>query len=310
MTEFELIRLLLPKLPTGPQMLLGAGDDCAILKPCDPDQELLFKTDSVVENVHFTADTPPEKVGRKALARCLSDMAAMAGQPTVALVTLGLPTGFDPAWVERCYDGLTMLARQYGVAIAGGETTRSLGAAFLSISLLGVIPKGRRVLRSHAVEGDGVFVTGELGGSIGGRHLDFEPRLAEASWLAAHFTLHALIDISDGLAGDLGHILIASNVGAELFAPAIPIARVAKLRAREVVDAKPALLAALTDGEDFELLFTLPSSQAVTLADAWKKQFPLLKLSCIGRITAKSGLRLRDANGIRTLPTHGFTHFT
>ncbi len=310
MTEFELIGRLIPKLPTNAQMVLGAGDDCAILNTQNPDQEILFKTDSVVENVHFNADTPPEKVGRKAMARCLSDIAAMAGQPTVGLVTIGLPMGFDPSWVERCYDGLRSVAQQFGVAIAGGETTRSPGATFLSVTLLGFIPKGRRALRSKAAVGDAVFVTGELGGSIEGRHLDFEPRLAEASWLAEHFDLHALIDISDGLAGDLGHVLNASNVGSELFAPTIPIARAAKLRARNLVDAKTPLLAALTDGEDFELLFTVPGSQAVQIADAWRKQFPLLKLSCIGKITAELGLRLRDANGVRILPTHGFTHFT
>ncbi len=309
MTEFELIRRLIPTLPTSSIVEVGAGDDCAVLQSGNPNSEWLFKTDAVVENVHFTSETPPEKVGRKALARCLSDIAAMAGYPTVALVTLGLPEGFRSDWVDRCYEGINGLARQHGVAIAGGETTRSLAGIFISITLLGTLPNGRRLLRSKACVGDGIFVTGELGGSIQAKHLDFEPRLTEASWLADHFSIHALMDISDGLAGDLRQILLASNVGAELLATSIPISRVAKLRAREATGAKPALLAALTDGEDFELLFTVSSSQAVSLVDSWKQRFPLLKLSCVGRITALPGLRLRDANGTRTFQTHGFTHF-
>src|SRR5690606_25391467 len=123
------------------------------------------------------------------------------------------------------------------------------------------------------------FVTGELGGSLAGRHLEFEPRIVEAQWLAQHFEIHSMIDLSDGLAGDLRHILNASKVGAELLGTAIPISRAAKLQARAESSAKPPLLAALTDGEDFELLFTVRSADAVALFDAWKAAFPSVKLS-------------------------------
>jgi thiamine-monophosphate kinase len=224
-----------------------------------------------------------------------------------ALVTLALPDNFSHDFVERIYTGINALAQRYGVAIAGGETTRNPERLLLSMAMVGDVPREKCILRSGAKAGDALMVTGELGGSLAGKHLEFEPRLAEAQWLAGHFPIHAMIDVSDGLAGDLRHILQSSQVGAELLASAIPISRAAKLRAR--ANAKPALLGALGDGEDFELLFTVPSGHAVALLDAWKKQFPKLRLSCIGKITAEQGLKLRDKTGVRTLETHGYVHF-
>jgi thiamine-monophosphate kinase len=309
MNEFELISELTRSLPSNESVLVGAGDDCAVLKPVDPHQLVLFKTDAIVEGVHFDHDDPPEKIGRKALARCLSDVAAMGGAPTCALVTIGLPKQFDADQVKRIYAGLSDLARQYGVAVAGGETTASPDRIFLSISLLGKVDREHCVLRSGAKPGDAIFVTGELGGSRGGKHLDFEPRLEEGQWLAGHFNIHAMIDLSDGLAGDLRHLMHAGSVGAELRAGSIPISREAKLQAAGESSAKPPLLAALTDGEDFELLFTVASRDAVPLLDAWKARFPKLRLSCIGKVTATPGLKLRDENGLRELPTHGYVHF-
>jgi thiamine-monophosphate kinase len=309
MNEFDLISRLTQGLPANPSLVVGAGDDCAVLDLGLPNRLVLFKTDAVVEGMHFTVKTPAEQVGHKALARCLSDIAAMAGTPNSALITLALPPGFDPAYVEKIYSGLTTLARRYDVAIAGGETTTNPGGILISVALLGTVERGKCVLRSGALTGDPIFVTGELGGSLGGKHLDFEPRLAEARWLADHFLPHAMIDLSDGLAGDLRHLLRASGVGAELMSSAIPISRSAKLASRAESSAKPPLLAALTDGEDFELLFTVASREAVPLLDGWKVQFPKLKLSCIGKITSGSGLTLRDKTGVRPLRTHGYTHF-
>ena len=148
-----------------------------------------------------------------------------------------------------------------------------------------------------------------LGGSLAGKHLEFEPRLAEARWLAQHFSLHAMLDISDGLAGDLRHILAASRVGAELLATSIPISREARLAAKASSSAKPALLAALSDGEDFELLFTVAARDAVPLLDAWRKEFPKLPLTCIGKIKAGEGVTIRDKNSVRPLTAHGYEHF-
>ena len=310
MNEFELIHRLTRSLPTNPSVVVGAGDDCAVLDAGIPDRLLLFKTDAVVEGVHFTPETAPEKIGHKALGRCLSDIAAMAGTPTAALVTIGLPGTFSPEFVEAIYAGLNALARRHQVAVVGGETTTNPGGIFISIALLGWVPRGKGVLRSGAEVGDAIFVTGELGGSLAGRHLDFEPRLAEARWLAQHFSLHAMLDVSDGLAGDLRHILTASRVGAELLASAIPISREARRAAKAGSAAKPPLVAALSDGEDFELLFTVSSRDAVPVLDAWKKQFPGLALTCIGKIKAGEGITIRDKQGVRPLTAHGYVHFS
>jgi thiamine-monophosphate kinase len=310
MNEFELIHRLTRSLPTNPSVVVGAGDDCAVLDAGIPDRLLLFKTDAVVEGVHFKPETAPEKVGHKALGRCLSDIAAMAGTPTAALVTIGLPGIFKLDFVEAIYAGLNELARRHQVAVVGGETTTNPGGIFISIALLGWVPRGKGVLRSGAEVGDAIFVTGELGGSLAGRHLDFEPRLAEARWLAQHFSLHAMLDVSDGLAGDLRHILTASRVGAELLASAIPISREARRAAKAGSAAKPPLVAALSDGEDFELLFTVASRDAVPVLDAWKKQFPGLALTCIGKIKAGEGITLRDKQGVRPLTAHGYVHFS
>jgi thiamine-monophosphate kinase len=327
MNEFELIARLTQSLPTNKSVVVGAGDDCAVLDLGVADKWFLFKTDAVVEGVHFTKTTPPEKIGHKALGRCFSDIAAMAGTPQSALITLGLPRRYEAAFAEKIYGGLKALAARHDVAIVGGETTASPGPLFLSVALLGCAPRGQCVLRSGAKAGDAIFVTGELGGSQAGKHLDFEPRLAEARWLAEHFKVHAMIDLSDGLAGDLRHVLQASKVGAELLKTAIPISRAAKeisrIRVRKNADDaaeipppphvggfKPPLLAALTDGEDFELLFTVAGRDAVPLLDAWKKQFPKLRLSCIGKITAGSGITIRDKGGVQSLKDHGYVHFS
>jgi len=310
MNEFDLIHRLTRSLPTNPSVVVGAGDDCALLDVGVPDRLLLFKTDAVVEGVHFTTETAPERIGHKALGRCLSDIAAMAGTPTVALVTIGLPRKFSPEFVESIYVGLNALARRHQVAIAGGETTTNPGGIFISVALLGWVPRGKGVLRSGAEVGDAIFVTGELGGSLAGKHLDFEPRLAEARWLAQEFAVHAMLDVSDGLAGDLRHILTPSRVGAELLTSAIPITRAARLAAKAGSAAKPPLVAALTDGEDFELLFTVASRDAVPVLDAWKKQFPGLALTCIGKIKEGEGITLRDKQGVRPLTAHGYVHFS
>jgi len=309
MNEFDLIQRLTRSLPANDSVVVGAGDDCAVLDLGLPDRLLLFKTDAVVQGVHFTLETPPEKIGHKALARCLSDIAAMAGTPGSALVTLALPPKFDPAFVEKIYSGMEALARRHHVAIVGGETTTNPGGILISVALLGTVPREKCILRSGAKSGDALFVTGELGGSRSGKHLDFEPRLDQARWLADHFSIHALIDLSDGLAGDLRHLVNASHVGAELLATSIPISRASRLAAKAEGSAKPPLLAALTDGEDFELLFTVASRDAVPLLDAWKKQFPKLKLTCIGKITAGTGVTIRNKEGARPLAAHGYEHF-
>ena len=309
MNELELITRLVPILEGNDSVIVPSGDDCAVLDLGIRDKYVLFKTDAVVEGIHFTKETPPEKIGQKALARCLSDIAAMGGQPTAALVTLALPRDFDSERIEGVYRGMNRLAAKHAVAMVGGETTTNPERVLISIAAVGTVERDKCVRRSTAKPGDAIFVTGDLGGSIHGKHLDFEPRLTEARWLVEHFDIRAMIDLSDGLASDLRHILDASGVGAELLSTAIPISRAARLAARAGSSARSPLLSALTDGEDFELLFTVPGKDAVALLDAWKLQFPQLPLSCIGRITREPGLRLRDKDGVRPLNVHGYTHF-
>jgi len=302
MTEIELITKLTADLPTDESVLTGTGDDCAVLEIGG--LKILFKTDAIVEGIHFERDTPPEQIGRKALARALSDIAAMAGTPSHALVTLGRCEKHDPEHLARIYDGLKSLAAEHAVNIVGGEVT-TLPKLTLSISLLGMAEKPS--LRSGSQNGDAIFVSGELGGSPTGHHLTFEPRLAEGRWLSNAFNIHAMIDLSDGLATDLRHLL-SENIGAELRSPAIPISRAAKLAAKENPSSKTALLAALTDGEDYELLFTVSPKDAVAVLDGWKAQFPNTPLHCIGKITNTRGITLRDEKSARTLTLHGYDH--
>ena len=302
LSETELIQRLTQNLPADSSVLTGPGDDCAVLDWSG--SKLLFKTDAIVEGIHFERDTPPEAIGRKALARALSDIAAMAGTPTHALITLGFHAEMEPSLIEAVYQGLRDCAREHHVNIVGGETT-SLSQLTLSISLIGKASKP--ILRTGSAVGDAIFVSGELGGSLAGHHLNFTPRLKEARWLSDQDIVHAMIDLSDGLATDLRHLL-SDQTGAELLTRALPIRRAAKERARDNPSGKTALLAALTDGEDYELLFTVSSKDAVPLLDGWKSAFPETPLHCIGKITDQPGIALRDDKGVKPLTLHGYDH--
>ena len=300
LNETELIQRLTQELPADSSVLTGPGDDCAVLDWSG--SKLLFKTDAIVEGIHFERDTPPEAIGRKALARALSDIAAMAGTPTHALITLGVHAEMEPSLIEAVYQGLRNCAREHHVNIVGGETT-SLSQLTLSISLIGKASKP--ILRTGSAVGDAIFVSGELGGSLAGHHLNFTPRLKEARWLSDQDIVLAMIDLSDGLATDLRHLL-SDQTGAELLTRALPIRRAATERARANPRGTPALLAALTDGEDYELLFTVSSKDAVPLLDGWKSAFPETPLHCIGKITDQPGIALRDDKGVKPLTLHGY----
>ena len=302
LSETELIQRLTQDLPADSSVSTGPGDDCAVIDWGG--SKLLFKTDAIVEGIHFKRDTPPEVIGRKALARALSDIAAMAGTPTHALITLGVHADMEPSLIEAVYQGLRDCAREHHVNIVGGETT-SLPQLTLSISLIGNASKP--ILRTGSAVGDAIFVSGELGGSLAGHHLNFTPRLKEARWLSDQDIVHAMIDLSDGLATDLRHLL-SDQTGAELLTRALPIRRSAKERARDNPSGKTALLAALTDGEDYELLFTVSSKDAVPMLDGWKSAFPETPLHCIGKITDQPGIALRDDKGVKPLTLHGYDH--
>jgi thiamine-monophosphate kinase len=305
MNETELITKLTAALPTDDSVHVGPGDDCAVVDLGMIGDYLLFKTDAIVEGIHFTADTPPEKIGRKAIARALSDIAAMGGWPTHALITLGLPEGYDQERLAAIYQGAGEMGAAHKTFIVGGEVTRT-SELLISVAMIGKCDRVHTLTREGSKNGDAIFVTGELGGSLAGKHLDFDPRLEESRWLAQQFDIHAMIDLSDGLATDLRHLL-GKKLGAELRTPAIPISRAAKKQAK-ANPAKTATIAALTDGEDYELLFTLPANQAVPLHDQWKKKFPDLPLHCIGKITNQPGITLRDDKGVLPLNVKGYDH--
>ncbi len=297
--EFELIKRLKRKIPRkmqGPKP--GIGDDAAVL-PGAGSEAWLLTTDAVVDGVDFQLGRiKPQDAGRKALAVNLSDIAAMGGEPAAFVAAIGIPAGFSAAWVEKCYDGMVRLARQYKVLFVGGDVSRSR-TFFISIALLGRAPRREVVLRSGAKAGDWIAVTGRLGGSIHGRHYSFEPRVREARFLARNFKPTAMIDISDGLAQDLGHVLKASRKGAQIDLNSIPVSAAAK-----------GLKGALSDGEDFELLFTIPASRKKPLQRRWKRQFPRLRLSFIGRVTHGKQIEWK-LNGKKTAaPARaGFQHF-
>lgn len=288
--EDRLVAALLAELPRpGRSVLTAAGDDCAVVRVPGARRGQLLKTDCVIEGVHFTSDTPPEQIGWKALCRPLSDLAAMGGKPRHALVTLALPPETHLARAQGIYAGLGLAAREFGVDVVGGETAHSPGPCFLSVCVTGVAPK-RAAVRSGGAAGDLLFVTGRLGGSFAsGRHLTFRPRLKEGRWLVRHFPVHAMMDLSDGLAADLPRLARASRAGFALDEAALPCSE----------GCTPAQ--ALGDGEDYELLFALAPKPARELARRWAARFPETLLTGIGRLTAQ------DAS--QPTPPGGFDHF-
>jgi thiamine-monophosphate kinase len=291
--EFGLIDRLRKFQNLTSRIVKGIGDDAAVLKH-NAQRYQLVTTDMLVEGGHFLRSMPAEKIGRKALACSISDIAAMGGLPTAAVVSLGIPEDLDIAFVERMYAGMLRVARIFGVSLVGGDTVRSKKIT-INVALLGEVEKTRLVCRDGAKVGDVIFVSGPLGGSLkSGRHLTFTPRVKEARFLVEHFKPTAMMDISDGLVGDLGHILKASGVGAALERGKIPVNRGVTFRQ------------ALTEGEDFELLFTLAKPVARKLIARFPRKF-----HAIGQILSRSsGLRLMNNDGkTGLLNLKAFAHF-
>lgn len=314
--EDAVVSALTRQLPTRPDVRVGAGDDCAVIGGPRDEWWQLLKTDVVIEGIHFLPEEKPERIGAKALNRAISDIAAMGGLPQHALVTLAIRPDVTLDWVKRLYAGLSKAAKKADVAIVGGETSRSPGPLFLNIALTGKVERRRCVLRSGGKTGDRLFVTGRLGGSIAGKHLDFAPRLAEARWLVEHFSIHAMMDLSDGLGSDVPRLAAASGCGFELVPESLP--RTPGCTVEQ----------ALGDGEDFELLLAVAPRDAAPLQAAWAKQFPKLPLTEIGRLISKSDRPARTSQRAKTasaarplspstarrsgganLPTRGHDHF-
>ncbi|MEI8294352.1 MAG: thiamine-phosphate kinase [bacterium] len=271
--EDKLLHELLRLVPTPGSQPFGPGDDCAAIKCGKPGTLLLLKTDCIAEDVHFLRSHDPAKVGWKALCRPLSDIAAMGGTPAEALITFFSPPDLDSAYWKKFYRGLGRAARRFGVTIVGGEMSRQKSGIAVSVMLTGHFNAKHLLTRSGGKPGDLLFVTGRLGGSIAGHHLNFTPRLEEGRWLAKNIHPSAMMDISDGLGTDLPRLARASGCGFEVDFSSIPC--------RKGVD----IHAALSDGEDYELLLAVPPAKATRLQKNWPSAFPKTLLTQIGVLT-------------------------
>jgi thiamine-monophosphate kinase len=273
--EDALIAKLVALVPQDANPAAGPGDDCAVVDPGPDSASLqLLKTDALVGGIHFLPEAPAREVGWKAVARVISDFAAMGGKPERFLVTVALPPETEVAWVEDLYRGIGDCLRAYDSVLAGGETCRvpENSAPVISIAATGSVRRERLVLRSTGKPGDAVLVTGWLGGSLKGKHLNFKPRVAEAGWLAGEFLPTAMMDLSDGLAMDLPRLAEASACGFVIDREALPLSPGSSVEE------------ALGDGEDFELLLTIQPERLETLRSAWSAGFPDLPLTVIGRL--------------------------
>ncbi|MCX5696275.1 MAG: thiamine-phosphate kinase [Candidatus Omnitrophica bacterium] len=291
--EFRLIQRFKREIRVDSSVITGSGDDCAVLK-LDKQNYQLLTCDMLIEGVDFTLKDNPYLIGRKAIAVSLSDIAACSGQPRYCVISLGLPGNTAIKFIDKLFQGMLDISRKYKVNIVGGDLSRSK-KIIIDVSMLGQVEKKRLTLRSKALQGDIIFVSGPLGGSILGKHLKFTPRLNEARFLSRNFKINAMIDISDGLAQDLGHILNQSNCGAVIYEDLIPLSKEAD-----------GLSAALNGGEDFELLFTLSRKEAGKLLKVKRPHF-----RPIGEIMAKDyGFKLIDKQkrALNVRPK-GFQHF-
>lgn len=282
---------------------IGIGDDAAVVRS-PQGTDCLLTVDLLMDQAHFDSSAhSAEQIGRKALAVNLSDIAAMAGRPLYAVVAVALSRGAGSEFARSFFTGLERLADEFDVDVVGGDTNIWDGPLVVSVTVIGEPTGSGPVTRSGAKTGDWILTTGEFGGSLAGKHLDFQPRVREAIELHRSVCLHALIDVSDGLAADLWHILEESGVGAVLEADAISISDAA---ASAASDGKSPLQHALSDGEDFELLFTVGPQQGQELIDAQPLAVGLTK---IGEIVEAAGCDLVDAAGHRTpLPRRGWEH--
>ncbi len=278
-----------------PALPVGAGDDCAVCLLDHSEFDQVFTTDPVIENVHFIKGECPERIGNKAVGRVLSDIAAMGANPQWMLVNVVASPDQSFSELEKIYEGINALCARFGATVIGGDLAQG-PCLELHIFGTGLLPSGSALLRSGAQPGDLILITGPLGCSISGKHLDFVPRVEEGIFLRKSNKVNAMMDISDGLATDLRHILKQSGVGAILDSEQIP--------------KNGNLEQALFDGEDFELLFTVPADNVDSLILEWESEFSS-SLSVIGEITTDKGiLKVQRENELQTLATKAFEHFS
>ena len=299
--EQSIIDFLKRAAPKGPAVEVGIGHDAAVVR--SPKGEgLVLKSDQTVEDVHFARHEQPfELVGRKALARVLSDLGAIGARPIACLCSLALPDDVKESDVQALLGGLLELAKRDSVSLVGGDLSRSPRGIVVDVSALGFLEGRRPMLRDGAKPGDLLVVTGPLGGSREGWHLRFEPRWREGIALAASGAVHASIDLSDGLARDLHHVCRASGTGARVELAALPLRKLAVGRVATAAQA-------LQDGEDFELLLAVEPDRVAELARL--PELASVALTRIGSITvASAGVVAVDAKGnVTALPPGGYQH--
>ena len=305
--EAEFIAWLRGRLPSHPLLQLGPGDDAAVLRLAEGGQ-CVVTVDLLTDGVDFRLDQiDPRRAGRKALAVNLSDLAAMASRPLAAVIALALPRRGGCDLAVQLYEGLLPLAQQYNVAIAGGDTNSWDGPLAISVTLLGSLTAHGPLRRGGARPGDRIVVTGAFGGSILGRHLDFEPRVREALLLAERYPLHAGIDVSDGLSLDLARLAGESGCGALIDPDAVPVAAAARRLPAQLADGSTPLDHALGDGEDFELILAVPPEAAERMAA--EQPLAAVPLTVIGQFVPERGLWAADAAGQRRpLTPRGWEH--
>ncbi|GAB4156625.1 MAG: thiamine-phosphate kinase [Planctomycetota bacterium] len=300
--EFDLIRGFRTMGVKDPSVLVGPGDDCAVLR--FGKQKVVLTTDMIQEGTDFLPDTPLFKVGWKAVMISASDVAAMGCSPTHFVIASALPSEMSQNELDQLWHGLYSAAETVGASIVGGDLSKGPELTLVSTAL-GVPFGDEPILRSTASVGDKVCVSGPLGGSILGHHLDFVARVDFAEVLAVSGYATSAIDISDGLSGDLVHIAEESGLGFELFAEAIPISLAAKKLSLD--SGKSALSHALHDGEDFELLFTVPPAYVEQLKALCSGKG--LEMHIIGEMKSKDEGWLISSGGITTpLEIRSYAH--
>jgi thiamine-monophosphate kinase len=277
--EHRLLNQLLSRLSLGKAVAMGPGDDCAVVATHDRHKLLVLKTDCVVEGVHFLRGTNALDVGWKAMMRPLSDFAATSAVPQFALITLIVPEQTSVAWVKELYRGLRRAAKRFEVSIVGGETSSTPGPIVISTSVAGFVESGRAVSRRGGKAGDDLFVTGRLGGALTQKHLKFIPRIVESRWLTENFSIHAMMDLSDGLGTDLPRLARASKMGFKIDTERLPLTRGANIDD------------AISEGEDYELLFAISQREGNRLEQEWQRKFPKVPLTRIGSLNPKSEIR-------------------
>lgn len=303
--EQAFLQFLATQYQTLPAAGVGIGDDAAVLA-WPADSKLVVCTDLISDETDFhLADVTPQQIGRKALAINLSDIAAMACRPVGALLTLLLPQGASSLELAQgIYQGAAELGEQFACPIIGGDTNSWPGKVAVSVTVLGQSLTGQPLLRSGAQPGDAILVTGQLGGSILGHHLDFTPRVHEAQQLAQACGVTAGMDISDGISIDLPRLCLQSGVGAEIDVRLLPLSADAQQMSQKT--GQPAWWHGLNDGEDFELLFTVPQNEADQLVAQWTNATPITR---IGTIRQERGLTMLGEDGTRQpLLPEGFSH--